>query len=66
MKKWGLGLILIGIGVFVLPLLGLQFKGLNKLDEGTRTILAIAAAGIGVVLFLLGRFSEKKTAKQGK
>ncbi len=66
MKSWGLGLILVGVGVFVLPLIGLQFRGLNRLDEGTRMVVAIAAAGLGAVLFVVGRLKAKAAARRAK
>ena len=66
MRNLGILLIIVGVGVFVLPLVGLQFRGLNQLDEGTRKVVAIAAAGIGLLLTVVGHLRVKAAARRAK
>jgi hypothetical protein len=57
MKRWGLLLIVIGIGSFVLPAIGMQFRLINLAggDPSTSGVLFIVA---GAVLYLIGQAVE--------
>ncbi len=54
MRGWGVTLIVIGLGSYVLPLLGLQFRLINLFGEGSGLIFA----GFGVILFVIGSIRE--------
>lgn len=45
MRTWGIWLLVLGVGAFILPYFGLQFKILNVLGEA----LPMVAGGIAVV-----------------
>lgn len=45
MRSWGIWLVILGVGAFVLPYFGLQFKILNMFGEA----LPMVAGGIAVV-----------------
>jgi hypothetical protein len=45
MRSWGIWLVVLGVGAFILPYFGLQFKILNMLGEA----LPMVAGGIAVV-----------------
>jgi hypothetical protein len=51
MGGFGLTLILIGIGSFILPLLGLQFSLLSILGDSIWARLGIVVVGIALVIF---------------
>jgi hypothetical protein len=44
MRSWGIWLLVLGVGAFVLPYFGLQFKILNVLGDS----LPLVAGGIAV------------------
>lgn len=48
-RAWGIRLMIIGIGAFALPLIGLQFRVLNLLGA----VLPVAAVVLGIVGFVL-------------
>lgn len=52
MRGWGITLLILGIGSFVLPLMGLQFRLLNLFGAATPVLGAVLAA-VGVVLVIL-------------
>lgn len=45
MRTWGIWLLVLGVGAFILPYFGLQFKILNVFGEA----LPMVAGGIAVV-----------------
>jgi hypothetical protein len=50
MRQWGMWLLIFGVGSFVLPMFGLQFKILNVFGESLPLIAgAMAVAGIAMV-----------------
>ena len=52
MKYRGVTLMFIGLGGFILPIFGIQFRVLNPSDQGPTGKLVVA--GIGLVLFVIG------------
>ena len=52
MRGWGITLLILGIGSFILPLIGLQFRLLNLFGAATSIIGAVLAL-IGAVLVIL-------------
>jgi len=59
MKQWGLYLIVIGLGSFVLPLLGLQFGLINIFGEENQTLAALGITGLGAILYVVGSIQER-------
>jgi len=57
MKEWGVTLIFIGLGSFVLPMIGLQFRLLNLLGGSPAAAMFVAA--VGGVLLALGFMKER-------
>ena len=59
MKRWGVLLIVIGIGSFILPAIGMQFRLINLAggDPSTSGVLFIAA---GAVLYFIGQALESR------
>ncbi len=52
MRGWGITLLILGIGSFVLPMVGMQFQLLQLFGE-SQSIAGIAMALIGGVLVVL-------------
>ena len=48
-RGWGITLLILGIGSFILPLLGLQFRLLNLFGDAT-PVLGAGLAVLGAVL----------------
>lgn len=61
MISWGIFAIVLGIGSFVLPMIGLQFR-LMSLVEDFQPFAGIAVAAVGVVLVIIG--IRQKQAKK--
>ena len=59
MKKWGIYLIVLGIGSFLLPMLGLQFRILVLFGEAAPVIGGILLV-IGIFMVIGGTVSERK------
>lgn len=59
MKRWGALLIVIGVGSFILPLFGLQFRAINAGggDPSSSGVLFIVAGG---ALFFIGQALERR------
>lgn len=57
MKKFGATLVLLGIGSFILPVFGLQFKILN-LFGSMQWLISIAAIVVGILMLFLGKRGE--------
>jgi hypothetical protein len=49
MREWGRYLMRIGLGAFLLPLFGLQFRGMSVFGESL-PLIAAGMAGAGVTL----------------
>ena len=58
MKRWGALLIVIGIGSFILPAIGMQFQLINAFggDSSSSGVLFII---VGAVLFFIGQARER-------
>jgi len=52
--RWGAGLLVLGLGAFVLPMVGLQFQLVSLLGPA-QPIISLGAALVGVVLLFLSR-----------
>jgi hypothetical protein len=74
MKSWGVWLLILGIGSFILPVFGLQFALLNIFGE-SQVLAAIGMIIVGVVLLvvssrqqttLLSHGSNSETASERK
>ena len=57
MKQWGVTLIFIGLGSFVLPMIGLQFRLLNLFGGSPAAGMFVAA--VGGVLLAVGFMRER-------
>jgi len=62
MGRLGFWLIILGVGAFILPRIGLQFK-LVSLFGQYQVYAAIAFAVIGVILVLIGNAAKKKNTQ---
>ena len=65
MRGWGILLIVMGIGSFILPMMGMQFRLLSIFGEHTG-IAGAAMAVIGVILLGVSFMAGKKTAEAPK
>jgi hypothetical protein len=63
MKEWGITLIFIGLGSFVLPMIGLQFRLLNLF--GGSPAAGVLVAAIGGILFAVGFMKERAQISPG-
>jgi len=59
MKRWGIYLVILGIGSFLLPMLGLQFKILMIFGEAAPAIGGLLIFA-GIAMIIGGTISEKK------
>ncbi|KOS60140.1 hypothetical protein FJQ98_10680 [Lysinibacillus agricola] len=62
MFRTGIIFLILGLGAFILPQFGLQFKlftVFNDIFGGGETFVEIALAGIGAVLVCMHLFKEK-------
>lgn len=57
MRKFGATLVVLGIGSFVLPFFGLQFKIINIFGEA-QWIIAIIAIIVGILMVIFGKGGE--------
>lgn len=53
LKRWGVTLLVLGVGSFILPLLGMQFRILNVFGDA-QPIVGIGMAVLGGALLLIG------------
>jgi carbon starvation protein CstA len=58
----GVALLILGLGSFLLPMLGLQFRLLSIFGEENETIAGIALAVIGAVLIIVGTMQRRRSA----
>lgn len=63
MKKWGIILLVFGVGSFILPFFGLQFRLLSLFGEATPIVGAILAI-VGVILLVLPLGMKKEEVRQ--
>ena len=54
MKRFGAFLLFIGLGSFALPLIGVQFRLISLFGPNAQPIVGGVAAGIGLILLLVG------------
>jgi uncharacterized membrane protein YgdD (TMEM256/DUF423 family) len=59
MRSWGIYLLIFGIGSFLLPMMGLQFKLLSLLGNSTPIVGGVLTVA-GVVLLVLASLSPKR------
>lgn len=59
MRGWGITLLILGIGSFILPLMGMQFRLLSLFGDAA-PIVGIALAVIGGLLL----FASRATAEE--
>ena len=59
MRSWGIYLLIFGIGSFLLPMMGLQFKLLSLLGNSTPIVGGLLTVA-GVVLLVLSRLGPRK------
>jgi len=59
MRSWGIYLLIFGIGSFLLPMMGLQFKLLSLLGNATPIVGAVLTVA-GIALLVLSSLSPKK------
>jgi uncharacterized membrane protein YgdD (TMEM256/DUF423 family) len=59
MRSWGIYLLIFGIGSFLLPLMGLQFKLLSLLGNSTPIVGGVLTVA-GIVLLVLSSLSPKR------
>ena len=58
MKKLGFWLIVLGVGAFILPKIGLQFKIINLFGK-YQGVAAAAFAVVGILMFLAGSLNKR-------
>jgi len=63
MKRLGAFLVFIGVGSFILPLFGMQFRLIDLFGEGARMAAGGIAAGLGLLLLLIGVATHKSAAR---
>jgi uncharacterized membrane protein YgdD (TMEM256/DUF423 family) len=59
MRSWGIYLLIFGIGSFLLPMMGLQFKLLSLLGSSTPIVGGVLTVA-GIVLLVLSSLSPKR------
>ncbi|MCE2801403.1 MAG: hypothetical protein LW724_17860 [Planctomycetaceae bacterium] len=59
MRSWGIYLLIFGIGSFLLPMMGLQFKLLSLLGNSTPIVGGVLTVA-GIVLLVLSSLSPKR------
>jgi hypothetical protein len=52
MRQWGIYLLIFGVGAFILPMVGLQFKILNVFGESLPLVAVAMALAGGVMVGL--------------
>jgi hypothetical protein len=62
MRNWGIFSLILGVGAFVLPMMGMQFRLLNVFGEENTPLLAGLLIVVGVVLVGLSMRKAKETA----
>jgi hypothetical protein len=65
MRGWGILLIVLGVGSFILPMMGMQFRLLSIFGEYTNIAGAVMAV-IGVILLGISFMAGKKTGEAPK
>ena len=59
MRSWGIYLLIFGIGSFLLPMMGLQYKLLSMLGNSTPLVGGVLTVA-GIVLLVLSSLSPKR------
>jgi type IV secretory pathway VirB2 component (pilin) len=65
MRGWGILLIALGVGSFILPMMGMQFRLLSIFGEHTGIAGAVMAV-IGVILLGISFMAGKKSGETPK
>lgn len=62
MAGWGMTFIILGIGSFVLPLVGLQFSVFTVVREvvfhGSQGLTSLVFIGVGAAMLFIGAFMD--------
>lgn len=62
MAGWGITFIILGIGSYILPMIGLQFSLFILVREiifnGSQGVTSLVFIGVGAVMFLIGAFVD--------
>jgi hypothetical protein len=58
MKSLGIWLLILGVGAFILPLMGIQFRLVNLFGEA-QYYVAGGMAAVGLVMVIAGKNSEE-------
>ncbi len=64
MMQLGAGLLLFGIGTFLLPMIGMQFNVLDLFGPNSQPLVGVAAIGLGILFLIAGKRAEAIVAKQ--
>jgi uncharacterized membrane protein YgdD (TMEM256/DUF423 family) len=59
MRSWGIYLLIFGIGAFVLPMMGLQFKLLSLLGNATPLVAGLLIVA-GIILLVLSSLAPRR------
>jgi uncharacterized membrane protein YgdD (TMEM256/DUF423 family) len=59
MRSWGIYLLIFGIGAFVLPMMGLQFKLLSLLGNATPLVAGLLILA-GIILLVLSSLAPRR------
>jgi len=60
MRTLSIYLLIIGLGSFILPMMGYQFKVIQIFGEGNESMLGIILMAIGAILLVLSFLKGKK------
>jgi hypothetical protein len=60
MKGWGTTFVILGIGSFILPRMGMQFSLISIFGEGNEAIVGVAFIAVGAIMHLTGRRTEEE------
>ena len=61
MVGWGIILLILGVGSFLLPMMNTQFKLIQLLGVGNEVWVGTALAAAGLLLIIIG-FARKRTS----
>jgi hypothetical protein len=59
MKSWGVTCLILGVGSYVLPKFGMQFRLLSLFGEATPIVAAVLTV-LGIVLLVVGARQDKQ------
>jgi len=64
MIGWGVTILIIGIGSFLLPMMGMQFRIMAIFGEGNEQMGGVILAVIGVILIVIGALKGRKSGEE--